>query len=95
MEEVWEVYDIEKNQWTLVQNGTHSHHHFSATVVLNDTLYIIGGSAKQDDGTWQETDSVSCVDMARDSVVGVASLPIDVSSHTCALLTVPWATSGS
>ena len=88
-----EIYDIADNQWTLIQNGILEHHVNSATIVLNDRVYVIGGSSRDEDGTYCLTDYVNCVDVengydtqsVQSSVWSSWSrvCPTDCSKHNC------------
>ena len=84
-----EIYDIADDQWTLVQNMFLEHNLLPATIALNDKVYVIGGSARDEDGRRSMTDYVSCVDVDNAMVHKVSSLPFPVQHHACALLTVP------
>ena len=46
-----EIYNIADDQWTLIQNGVLEHHVYVATVALNDKVYVIGGSVRDEDST--------------------------------------------
>ena len=81
-----EIYDIADDQWTLIQNGNLDHYSSSATIVLNDRVYVIGG---YENGTKSWTDSVTSVDVDNGAVHRVCNLPFRVDDHACALLTVP------
>ena len=89
-----EMYDIADDQWTLIQNEVLENHYDPATVVLNNKVYVIGGIVTGADGTISSTDCVSCVDVNNSTIRKVSSLPMRVSGHGCALLTVPNAANG-
>ena len=85
-----EIYDIADDQWTLIQDGILEHHDFPSTVVLNDKVYVIGGSAKdRNNAAMTYTNCVSCVDVGKATVRRESSLPFRVANHACAVLTVP------
>ena len=84
-----EIYDITDDQWTLIQNGVLEHNLFPATIVMNKKVYIIGGSARDEDDRKSMTDYVSSVDVDNAMVHKVSSLPFPVQHHASALLTVP------
>ena len=84
-----EIYDIADDQWTLIQNGDLDHYYAPATIVLNDKVYVIGGSNIDGDGTKSGTDYVSCVNVDNGAVRRVCSLPFRLNDNACALLTVP------
>ena len=84
-----EIYDIVDDQWTLITNGVLEHNLFSATIALNDRVYIIGGSARDADGTLSYADYVSIVDVDNATIRRVSSFPFPVVGHKCALLTNP------
>ena len=84
-----EIYDIAGDQWTSILNEVLVNHCDSATIVLNNKVYVIGGVVTHADGTTSNTGYVSCVDVDNATIRRVSSLPILVSSHACALLTVP------
>ena len=84
-----EIYDIADDQWTLIQNCALSHHYCPASVVLNDKVYVIGGSGMNSQGTMSKTDFVSAVDVQNATVRKVSNIPFRVASHACALLTAP------
>ena len=84
-----EIYDIAEDQWTLIQDEALVNHLSPATFVLNDRVYVIGGSIKNEDGTYSPTDYVSIVDVDNRTVRKGSSLPFRVTGHACALLTVP------
>ena len=87
-----ENYNITNDQWTLIQNGNLEHHFHCATVVLNDKVYVIGGSCKNANGAMTTTDYVSCIDADNATIRRVSDLPIRVYGHSCAMLTAPSAT---
>ena len=84
-----EIYDIEDDQWTLIQNEVLKHNLYPATVVSNGSVYIIGGLVSVDSGTTVNTDDVSIVDVAKSTIRRVSRLPFKVGNLSCALLTVP------
>ena len=84
-----EIYDIADDQWTPIQNEVLLNHYYPPTIVLNDKVYVIGGSAFNVDGITTATDCVSCVDVENGTIHRVSSLPFDVSHPACALLKVP------
>ena len=84
-----EIYNIADDQWTLIQDGVLEHHVSRATVALNDKVYVIGGSVRDEDSTLSKTDYVSCVDVDNGTIRRVSSLPFPVANHVCTLLTVP------
>ena len=84
-----EIYNIANDQWTLIQNGNLDHHFHCATVVLNDKVYVIGGSCKNANGGMTTTDYVSCIDADNATIRRVSKLPIRVCGHSCAMLTAP------
>ena len=73
-----------------IQNEVLLNHHYPATIVLNDKVYVIGGSAVNVDGTTTATDCVSCVDVENGTICRVSTLPFEVSHPACALLKVPF-----
>ena len=84
-----EIYDIAEDQWSLIGKGALSHHYCPASVVLNDKVYVIGGSGVNPQDTLSKTDFVSVVDVHKATVRFLSSIPLRVASHACALLTVP------
>ena len=82
-----EIYNIADDQWTLIQNGVLEHYVSPATIILNDKVYVIGGSNIDGNGTASNTDYVSFVDVENAMVRRVSSLPFPVSYHACTLLT--------
>ena len=84
-----EIYDIADDQWTLIQNGILEHHVDSATVVLNDKVYLIGGRGDDGNGAMSLKDCISCVDVNNATIRRVSSLPCIVNGHVCGMLTVP------
>ena len=84
-----EIYDIADDQWTQIQNQVLMNHFVHSTIVLNDKVYVIGGSHMDVDGTISQTDYVSCVDVDKGTIGKVSSLPFPVNDHACALVTVP------
>ena len=84
-----EIYDIADDQWTLIQNEVLEHYFDLATIILNDKVYVIGGSAKDGDGAMLRKDCISCVDVNNATISRVSSLPFRAAYHACALLTVP------
>ena len=84
-----EIYDIADDQWTLIQNEVLEHYFDLATIILNDKVYVIGGSAKDGNGARLLKDCISCVDVNNATISRVSSLPFRAAYHACALLTVP------
>ena len=84
-----EIYDIADDQWTLIQNEVLNHNILPATVVLNGSVYIIGGMVPDDNGNRTSTDDVSIVDVDNATIRRVSRLPFKAGSHSCFLLTVP------
>ena len=84
-----EIYNIADDQWTLIQDGVLEHHVSRATVTLNDKVYVIGGSVRDEGSTLSKTNYVSCVDVDNGTISRVSSLPFPVANHVCTLLTVP------
>ena len=84
-----EIYDIADDQWTLIQDGVLENNLNTSAIVLNDKVYVIGGCYIGKDGTMSSSDYVSCVDVDNGTVDRVSWLPLKVSGHACALLTVP------
>ena len=88
-----EIYNIANDQWTLIQNCNLEHPFYAATVVLNDKVYVIGGSFKDgNDGPLKATDYVSCIDVDNATISRVSRLPFRSCGHLCAVLTAPSAT---
>ena len=84
-----EIYNIADDQWTLI-DGDLDHYYSPATIILNDKLYVIGGSYINEDGTTTNTDYLSCVDVSNGLIERKRSLPFTVSlHHAVSLLTVP------
>ena len=85
-----EIYNIANDQWTLIQNGNLEHPFYAATVVLNDKVYVIGGSSKHgNDGPLKATDYVSCIDVDNATIRRVSRLPFRICGFSCAMLTAP------
>ena len=85
-----EIYDVADDQWTLIQNGILEHHADSATIVLNDKVYVIGGCGDDGTGTMCPKNCLSCVDVNNARVCKVSSFLFRASCHACALLIVPY-----
>ena len=84
-----EIYDIADDQWTLITEWVLENHYSPATVALDDRVYVIGGSAKDADGTISYRDYVSIVDANNAKKRRVSSFPFSAMAHKCTLLTVP------
>ena len=87
-----EIYNIANDQWTIIQNHYLEHPFHAATVVLNDKVYVIGGSYKFFTGEMIPTDYVSCIDADNATISRVSDLPFRICGHSCAMLTAPSAT---
>ena len=84
-----EIYDIADDQWTLIQNWVLEHNIYPTTVVLNGSVYVIGGATSAINGPLTNTDDVSMVDVDKATIRKVSRLPFKVGSHSCAVLTIP------
>ena len=84
-----EIYSVLENQWTMMQNTSLIHAVCSATVVMNDKLYVVGGMRKEPDNKWTNMETVSCIDVKAGKLYRVSMLPFQSGIHVCALLKVP------
>ena len=83
-----EVYSILEDQWTVLENAILEHCVSSATFTVDNKLYIVGGRRKDDDGKWNDSDLISCIDVADNSLLHVMNLSFQSARHVCAMLTV-------
>ena len=84
-----EMYSILEDQWTVLENAILEHCVSSATFTVDNKLYIVGGRRKDDDGKWCDSDLISCIDVADNSLLHVMNLPFQSARHVCAILTIP------
>ena len=84
-----EVYSVMNDQWTILENVILEHCVSSDTFAFDNKLYIVGGRQKDQDGNWCDSDIISCVDVADNSLSRLLNLPFQSARHVCAMLTVP------